>query len=1064
MWLKHENTLESQVVERHAPSVVAAFDALAQQAPDRLCYAFYGAHGQETERHSFGSLHRRIQSIGRRLADQQGVRRGDRVLIAHPPGLEQMAALLAVMRIGAVAVPVPPLPSRPPTGTGEEIDRIGHVARDCGARFLIAPERASVATTLPRPIDTRLWDDERGPDLPLRAGPIAMLQYTSGSTQMPRGVMLGHENLLANARATVDHDRPVAVTWLPQHHDMGLIGYYLFPQLSGGQTHGFAPATFLHRPLLWLDLIHRTRATATSAPGFGYAQLIQRMAAAPDEARRFDLSSLRMLMAAAEPIPAGLAQRIQHWLGPLGLAPEAFQVAYGLAENTLAVTGGGRRVVSVSRKGLARGMVVRTRRASEVQGAVQLTSCGRPLGTNRIVVVAPTDHRLLPEGAVGEIWVSGPSRGQGYWNQPEATGEVFGADLPDGSGPWLRTGDTGFFDRGELVICGRAKDVIILRGENHHAHDIEQAALAGLALPAAVLAAAFETHVGEVAAAVLVLGLPRGVEVDPAAVARAVQARLGIALLAVTLVPQREIPRTSSGKIRRQRVAGLWTLQRLSVLAEHRADATLPPDGHVFTPVFARYGFDGTEAVKIGEAGFDSLDLVNILHGLQELLAEAGAEEFSESLDARLVQQVTIAQLSAFAEEMRRDPAQAALAAQALVAEMRMRETELERVMMRRDAAQALAPARIRSLATGTAEATLLTGATGFLGPFLLTSLLEQTDRPVIALVRAETDAEATDRLAGVLARSGLLARLGPSWQQRVTVVAGDLEKPALGLQAPVWDWLTEAAGSILHNGAQVNYLFDYARMRAANVMGTAEVIRLSRDGVLKPLNLISTTFIFGWSTTPILREADGNAGMEGLDFGYSQSKWVSETLVARLAAESHPLRIFRPALVTPSVDGQGQALDITLRLLAFMIKHGLGISAGNQVSMLPADATAANIVAIATGDAAPGTFHVTRDDYTRMEDVTAAISRQTGQKFTLFPVKQFVGEVIRRCTPDDPLFPLLSFLVGSADAIAAMEFKRYDNKAYRTARDASGFGRPDPDLDATVGGILTCLRRLGAI
>jgi len=987
------------------------------------------------------------------------------VLVAQPPGLEQMAALLAVMRIGAIAVPVPVPSVRAATGKGDDFDRLCHVARDCEARFLIARDSGRPAQDLPPPVDTRLWDDDSGPDVPMRPDRLAFLQYTSGSTQMPRGVMVGHDNLLANARATVDHDRPVAVTWLPQHHDMGLIGYYLYPQLSGGETHGFAPATFLHRPLLWLDLIDRVRASATSAPGFGFAHLIQRLADEPDGTRRYDLSCLRMMMAAAEPIPSGLAQQVRQWLGPMGLQAQAFQVAYGLAENTLAVTGGGRQTVSVSRQSLSSGVVARTRRASAVQGAVQLTSCGRPLGTNRVIVVSSDALQPLPEGAVGEVWVSGPSTCRGYWNQPTATREVFNAVACDGTGPWLRTGDTGFFDQGELVICGRSKDIIILRGENHHAHDIEQAALCGHSGGTAVAAAAaFEIRTDAGPAAVLVLGVPRGVVIDPEAAARAVRLRQGVALLAVSVVPQREVPRTTSGKVRRQRVADLWRLGRLTILSEHRATADLPAPTDVFATILTRYGYSGGEALKIGAAGFDSLDLVIILHGLQELLGAAGAAAFAESLDARLVQQVTIGQLSAFSHQVRHDPAQAALMAHGLLREMQQRETALEHAMMRRDAAQALPPARLRRPAVS-ARATLLTGATGFLGPFLLASLLEQTDQPVITLIRADSDTAAADRLDKSISRSDLSARLGPDWRRRVRAVAGDLEKPGFGMPQSRWDDLASETASILHNGAQVNYLFDYVRMRQANVMGTAEIIRLSRDGVCKPLNLVSTTFIFGWSTTPILREADANVAMSLLDFGYSQSKWVSETLVARLAAGGHPVRIFRPALVTPSAAGQGQALDITLRLLAFMIKHGLGISAGNQISIMPADVTAANIVAIANGgQTGSGTFHVTRDRYTTMADITDAITRQTGQSFALYPVKQFVDEVIAHCTPADPLFPLLSFLVTSADAIAAMEFKRYDNTAYRAARAASPFGQPDPDLDATVAGILTSLRHLGAM
>jgi thioester reductase-like protein len=262
-----------------------------------------------------------------------------------------------------------------------------------------------------------------------------------------------------------------------------------------------------------------------------------------------------------------------------------------------------------------------------------------------------------------------------------------------------------------------------------------------------------------------------------------------------------------------------------------------------------------------------------------------------------------------------------------------------------------------------------------------------------------------------------------------------------------------------------VNYLFNYDRMRDANVIGTNEVLRLAFEGRPKEFNYVSTTFVFGWAVKSVLWETDFNENMDLLDFGYSQTKWVAEQVVADARSKGLSTRIFRPALVSPSVTGGGNNFDIAVRLVAFMVNHGIGVDALNQVSFVPADIVANNIVAISTTSGTENkTYHVVRDDYANMLDITGLITKATGRQFEIFNISDFVPELIRRCRKEDLLFPLLDFLVGSVDNISAMEFKRYDNSSYQTARDASEWGKADPTLEDTVNGILKFMHRKGII
>jgi len=360
----------------------------------------------------------------------------------------------------------------------------------------------------------------------------------------------------------------------------------------------------------------------------------------------------------------------------------------------------------------------------------------------------------------------------------------------------------------------------------------------------------------------------------------------------------------------------------------------------------------------------------------------------------------------------------------------------------------------------------LLTGGTGFFGPFLLKSLLEQCEGEIFVLVRAKNPAAGMQRLRKALATVGALRETTVlDWEQRVRPVCGDLAEANLGLSRTDWRLLSRQVHTIYHNGALVNYLFDYAAMREANVGGTHEVIRLALSDRVKVLNHISTTFVFGWSVKRTLFETDTNPDMERLDFGYSQSKWVSEQVVLRAMQDGLQARIFRPALLSPSIGGEGDHFDISIRLLAFMLKHRIGTTAKNQVSFFPADLAADNIVAISSlPESLSTTCHVTRDTYATMLDITTILARLTRQSFENFALNDFVPEVIERCQKDDPLFPLLNFLVRSVSNITAMEFKRYDNSNFQRFRGQVTQGKEDPLLEDVVVGILRFMRGHGIV
>ncbi len=1072
------------------PVEVSVFDRVGQwveKQPDKLLYAFLDRRGDRIAHYTYREFSERIAVVASHLASIPELKPGDRLVLLYKPGLESICALFACARAGFIAVPAAPLTSH---GFRSGVYQLSHIVEDSGAAAILMDGEtrhmldetlghdetlvaAGVEQVLCGP-DWIVTDEMReiAPEAPTRQPhEIFFLQYTSGSTSQPKGVIVTHEGILHNCGLVVDHETPVTVTWLPQHHDMGLIGYYIYTVLTGGTTHGFSPATFMQRPALWLETISKYRATASSAPNFAFDLCLQERRIPDALLEDLDLSSLTFLMAAAEPIKVDTYRRFIQRFAPCGLKPESFFVAYGLAEFTLAVTNYGRDFLRLNKRHLAAGLVRPIENASEISDATDLISCGRPLGDTVLRIVDPDSREALPESRIGEIWIAGRSACRGYWSKPELTEEAFHARVAGLGGPaggFVRTGDIGFVHKGELYVCGRRKAMIIIRGQNHYAEDIERVVEEAFPQLRKGCVAAFEIDGDETQGVALVAEISkRSALPEPREVTRTVWESLNVPITRIAFVPPRSVVKTSSGKIRRFRTREMLLDGKLDLIADHTIEPSAPGCGleddlYELTRLKERYNLTGEEDFTLLDAGIDSLDLVVFLHWLKETVAAKGAGLLSEKIDAKLLGAVTIRQIFQMAQLLEERHEAAIIEIRGFLLGRYQKHLAREAEMMRADRMLSFTPRPlVGGRSFGPAKSVLLTGGSGFLGPFLLAGLLEQTEAKIHVLVRARDEDHAMERI-----RHGMATSIGESFDpatltDRVVPLCGDLEQPGLGLGSDRWDALATDVDTIYHNGALVNYLLDYRRMRAANVTGVNEILKLAFAGRRKQFNHISTTFVFGWATKDYLYETDNNEDMAHLDFGYSQSKWVSEQLVHDARRKGLAARIFRPALITPSVDGGGENLDITIRLLSFMIKHGIGVTAKNQVSFMPADVSAKNIVSIANDpDSIDGVFHVVRDEYENMTDITDLITRKTGRQFEKFDIKDFVPEVIRRCTREDLLFPLLDFLIGSVDNISSMEFKLYESSGYKAARQKSACGVADPPLEEIVDGILRFLDR----
>ncbi|GAB2627497.1 hypothetical protein Aab01nite_80950 [Paractinoplanes abujensis] len=588
-------------------------------APGAPLYTFLDRHGRETDTADRQEIVRRAAGIADFL-QAAGVAPGDRVLLVFPPdGLEFVAGFFGCMLLGAIAVPVA---SPDPRHLDRELSKLRHIAEDSGARVALthAKYRALAKLASVRDGVAGRWRGRETPDWPdltwllsdrvkragpeaaaarladaaVRSGPddVVYLQYTSGSTSEPRGVIVRHRNLAHNleliARNTRVDSESVLVGWVPLFHDMGLAGGILNAMYTGARCIAFSPATFLAAPRLWLEAIDRYRGTHVAGPNFGYDYVLRGLR----DGDSFDLSSIRSTLQGGEPMRAATMDRFEAALGRMGFDPASFGNVYGMAEAVLFVCG------QVGRKPT---LLYGDRALLDRDGVIVAPAPGAPTATFvgsgvpdaewgvSVIAVDPVTRRPRPPYAVGELWISSPSVSSGYWGRTEEeNAAVFAARPATGNGPddgrrFLRTGDLGVIGHdGEVFLCGRLKDLIVVGGRNIHPQDLEAAAVAADPILRPGNAVAFGVRVdgvervvvaAELRKKVLRNGEPIPLDRAASAIRAAVTSHSGVQCHEVLLMRPDSLPKTTSGKLRRTQCRREWTAGSLrsSVISGQRA-------------------------------------------------------------------------------------------------------------------------------------------------------------------------------------------------------------------------------------------------------------------------------------------------------------------------------------------------------------------------------------------------------------------------------------------------------------------------------------------------------------
>src|SRR6266702_127393 len=461
-------------------SLVALLARRAADQGDDRAYVFLSDRGTEETALTFRQLHDASRALASRLT--AAAQPGERAILVFPPGIEFMVAFFGCLMAGIIAVPMmmPRRNSARDASAAILADCMPALALTTSAFALRSDLQARLAQEKIRWIEVDLAADASATvDLPEPSpDDIAFLQYTSGSTSEPKGVMVSHANLLANLemiRLALGNTRQSTyVYWVPLYHDMGLILNALQTLYVGAICVLMAPNAFMQRPLGWLRAISHYRAEVACSPNFGFDLCVSRYRA--DQMEGIDLSSLKIALNGAEPVHADTIARFIEAFALHGFDPRAMYPAYGMAEATLLISGGTRGGGHVTRSVSRAALQAHAAEApSDADDAQIVVGCGRALADELVAIADPENRTRLSADRVGEIWVTGANVARAYWRNDEATREGLNAEIAGEDSPWLRTGDLGFLDAdGELFVTGRIKDLIIIRGINHYPQDIER--------------------------------------------------------------------------------------------------------------------------------------------------------------------------------------------------------------------------------------------------------------------------------------------------------------------------------------------------------------------------------------------------------------------------------------------------------------------------------------------------------------------------------------------------------------------------------------------------------------
>ncbi len=1033
------------------------------ESPDRVIYNFLDYSTEQPTGHEITT--KMLFDNAKALAGEllaKGAKKGDRVVILSLQDPGTLYAVYGAMMAGTLFTIIPP-----PIDEGK-VQRFISVVKSCKPKFLISnfalehaqhakidvKKRLAREALLPALGLKRIYTDRlpvRTDDFAMHAaapGEVIYLQYTSGSTSDPKGVMVTMKNLMTNIAQVMDvYDFSTGNNlgmWIPFFHNLGLlIGIYLPVMALEGTAYFLQTLQFLQKPTLWLSMLAQYKINITAGPNSAYA-VFQHILNSRSAAE-FDLSHVNLFINGSEFVDP---LTIKNFAELFAVRPDAFAPGYGLAENVCLATVAHRdyRTVRIHADALRKNRFV----PCEQGEGKEIVSLGKPVKGLTMVAVDPESGKPCEDGRIGEIYIQGDSVCQGYWGNVKDN-ENFRARVEGLGGEFYKTGDLGIIYRGNFYMTGRIKELIVVNGHNVYPGDIRSVLQKNI--PAVPMGSAvfFPVEANKQEAVAICLEADN-VNLEFASIASRINhvmaGHFEFSFYDVVFVKKDSLPRTDNRKIRTHKVREHYLQGRLEMLFSSRNNAsarpktTVPetsPDGihakvrEVFDTLLETQNYDlntgfmelGGDSLKLVECVFHLEEAFNIGLDITEMGTNASVNGIAAYIQNKMQQGSTNRKKINLQEECYLDspvvPAAGPVATGAHAGNRASGES---------------APVTGRAATAGNAHAVMytgahkdagythsvsecrrlfLTGSTGFLGAFLIRSLLEQLaglagqDITIYCHVRAKDEATGLKRIVDNMKRYRCW---NDKYAQRIQAVTGSLDKPLMGMKEDVYERLSQEVDAVYHNGALLNFLYPYSYLKGTNVDGTRECLRFAFHGKAKYFHYISSYSVYDNPSHfgKKVYESDPLTSWEGYFLGYSETKWVSEKLVQIARERGLRACIYRPGEIAgDTVHGIWETKDLLSRLITGCIYMQKAPAINTRFHMVPVDYVADTIAHISRQEGACGlAFNILNPGKLTVKKMVRAI-RSKGYKIGIVPYERWKQELLQTDIRENPLRILAS-------------------------------------------------------
>ena len=1078
------------------------------ESPDRVIYNFLDYSTKQPTGHEITT--KMLFDNAKALAGEllaKGAKKGDRVVILSLQDPGTLYAVYGAMMAGTLFTIIPP-----PIDEGK-VQRFISVVKSCKPKFLISnfalehaqhakidvKKRLAREALLPALGLKRIYTDR----LPNRTDPFAMhaaapedviyLQYTSGSTSDPKGVMVTMKNLMTNIAQVMDvYDFSTGnnvAMWIPFFHNLGLlIGIYLPVMALEGTAYFLPTLQFLQKPTLWLSMLARYKINITAGPNSAYA-VFQHILNSRSAAE-FDLSHVNLFINGSEFVDP---LTIKNFAELFAVRPDAFAPGYGLAENVCLATVAHRdyRTVRIHADALRKNRFV----PCEHGEGKEIVSLGKPVKGLTMVAVDPESGKPCEEGRIGEIYIQGDSVSQGYWGNVKDN-ENFRARVEGLGGEFYKTGDLGIIYQGNFYMTGRIKELIVVNGHNVYPGDIRSVLQKNI--PAVPMGSAvfFPVEANKQEAVAICLEADN-VNLEFASIASRINHVMAdhfeFSFYDVVFVKKDSLPRTDNRKIRTHKVREHYLQGRLEMLFSSRNNAsarqktTVPetsPDGihakvrEVFDTLLETQNYDldtgfmelGGDSLKLVECVYHLEEAFNIGLDITEMGTNASVNGIAAYIQNKMLQGSGNSKKINLQEECYLDSPVVPAAGPAATFSAHAGNR----------ASGESAPATGTVATAGNAHAAMytgahkdagythsvsecrrlfLTGSTGFLGAFLIRSLLEQfaglagQDITIYCHVRAKDEATGLKRIVDNMKRYRCWKE---EYAKRIQAVTGSLDKPLMGMKEDVYERLSREVDAVYHNGALLNFLYPYSYLKGTNVDGTRECLRFAFHGKAKYFHYISSYSVYDNPSHfgKKVYESDPLTSWEGYFLGYSETKWVSEKLVQMARERGLRACIYRPGEIAgDTVHGIWETKDLLSRLITGCILMQKAPAINTRFQMVPVDYVADTIAHISRQEGACGlAFNILNPGKLTVKKMVRAI-RSKGYKISIIPYERWKQELLQTDIRENPLRILASLFnkdTGKPDTGKPDIGKRDSRQAGNDHSLVMRYGSLQPRFDMT--------------